>query len=510
MLKEYEYDQNEKNQIREETLKYIIGMLSDNRGQSACVRENYTRNLYNWITTQDYDIKSKEISNKISINYIDLWEDFHKSFVGIKRRSDLTVCYLSGPQPMNDFKVLVNNGIHPHNIWAFEVDKGTYKSALQSIDASDFPMLKLHKGSIEQFFLTTPKKFDIVYLDFCGAIPGSQHTTRIIASLFKYQRLNSPGALITNIAMPDITKEIEEDKYSDVISSYLSTKDYLEDENGKIIENKLKDPLVFKAKVKGNFELFYSQFITRQIMDIATITIPWSRLASSTLWSRYFNKSARDITIEKKRAKELSLSKSLENINMLKETSRNFGLKWIDELFGYPEPTSSSELINCYESLKSNSNHYTSNMIKIIDDFPYKDKMFQFCDKPSKNLVFDMLINQLSYPMHYNTRSIIRRQYQAKKTKMFTDCFIFDEARYIYEWLPTIDLINNAFDNIPQQLTYRFALDGLVKSRMYYNPEYFFSGSVVSVYDDDEFKAEVAGPRIQIGGEFDERDNFKA
>lgn len=499
MLKSYQYNQDVKKRVREETLKYIIERLSVDRNQATCVRKDYTRNLYDWITSQNYDLKSKEMSAKIPLQYIDLWEDFHDSFLGVKRKSELTVCYLSGPQPMNDFQVLVDNGIHPYNIWAFEIDKGTYKNALKNINVSDFPMLKLHKGSIEQFFISTPKKFDIVYLDFCGAIPSSQHTTRIIASLFKHQRLKSPGALITNIAMPDISKKIEMDKYSDLISSYLATKEYLEDEKGNVMENFYQEPQLMKTKVIENFEHYYSQFITRQIMDISTITIPWARLASLSLWNRYFSKGVSEIKENDIDIIPFSLHKTLENIHCLQEESKQFGLKWITEMFGYPETSNSvSELIKSYSILKSSSKFYTENMSEIIDKFLYEDRMFQFCDKPNKNLAFDLLINQLSYPMHYCTKSIIRKFYQAKQTKMFTDAFILDESRYIYEWLPTIDLLYNAFDNIGQQLTYRFALDGLVKNRMYYNPEYFFSGSVVSIYDRDEFKANVISPREVI------------
>ena len=98
----------------------------------------------------------------------------------------------------------------------------------------------------------------------------------------------------------------------------------------------------------------------------------------------------------------------------------------------------------------------------------------------NKMLFFDSVMNQLSYPMHYCTESAIRLTYKAKQTRMFTDLIVFDECRYIYDWLPAIHQVPNAFSNPSWQYTFRFALDGLVKQRMNYNNEFFFQGSVVN------------------------------
>lgn len=50
--------------------------------------------------------------------------------MGTKKPEDLVVCYLSGPEPNNDFQELINLGILPHNIWAFESDNQVYKKAI--------------------------------------------------------------------------------------------------------------------------------------------------------------------------------------------------------------------------------------------------------------------------------------------------------------------------------------------------------------------------------------------
>lgn len=499
MISEYKYNQFIKQKVRQEILKHVINFLTTKRSEACCVRNSYVRELYEWFISQSYDIKSKQVAKKLPIEYIKLWEDFHQSFTGYKVAKDLTVCYLSGPQPMNDFEVLTSYGIHPHNIWAFEIDKGTYKNALQNIDRSSFPMLKIHKGSIEQFFLSTPKKFDIVYLDFCGAIPSSQHTTRIIASLMKHQRLNSPGALITNIACPDIRKADEKYKYSQLIADYLFSKKYLEDNQGTTIKNTYNHLSNLLNDINSNFELYYSQFITRQLFDIATIITPWVRLANSAFWSKFFKSSPSDIAKKLNFNNTMPLNKTIQSIISSKDGFKRFRQSWMNELGGFPVSSIPiNDIIYSYEVLKSNSSYYTKNMTEIIDEYLYEDNMFQFCDRPNKNLAFDIVTNQLSYPMHYCTDTVLRMSYTAKQTRMFTDAVIFDECRYIYEWLPTIDLLNNAFNDIGQQLTYRFALDGLIKNRMWYNTEYFYSGSVVSIYDNENFDAYELTPRYKL------------
>ncbi|MCT4618769.1 MAG: class I SAM-dependent methyltransferase [Marinisporobacter sp.] len=503
MISDYKYNQFTKQKVREDILKHVIDLLTTKRSKACCVRRSYVRELYEWFITQNYDIKSNQVAKKLPIEYIKLWEDFHQSFIGYKEAKDLTVCYLSGPQPMNDFEVLVNHGIHPHNIWAFEIDKGTYNNALKNIDKSSFPMLKILKGSIEQFFLSTPKKFDIVYLDFCGAIPSSQHITRIIASLMKHQRLNSPGALITNIACPDIRNSDEKDKYSHLMAHYLFFKKYLEDNQGCTIENTFNNINEMLNEINSKFELYYSQFITRQLFDMATIITPWVRLANSSFWRKFFNVSSNGIANKFDLKNIMPLSKTIQSIMSSQNKFKQFDRNWLNELGGYPiSATSIDDIIYSYDVLKSNSDCYTVNMSKIIEEYLYEDKMFQFCDKPNKNLAFDLVTNQLSYPMHYCTETVMRKEYIAKQTKMFTDAIIFDECRYIYEWLPTIDLLNNAFDDIGQQLTYRFALDGLVKNRMWYNTEYFYSGSVVSIYDNNDFNAYTLAPRYKVVDDF--------
>ena len=63
---------------------------------------------------------------------------------------------------------------------------------------------------------------------------------------------------------------------------------------------------------------------------------------------------------------------------------------------------------------------------------------------------------------------------------MYTDITVYDECRYIYEWLPAADQIYGAFRNISWQYIFRFGMDGLIKQRSKYNNEFLYQGSVIS------------------------------
>ena len=54
----------------------------------------------------------------------------HANNLGVKRPEELSVCYLSGPEPENDFAEFVSMGIKPQNMWAFECERNTYLQRL--------------------------------------------------------------------------------------------------------------------------------------------------------------------------------------------------------------------------------------------------------------------------------------------------------------------------------------------------------------------------------------------
>jgi hypothetical protein len=125
--------------------------------------------------------------------------------------------------------------------------------------------------------------------------------------------------------------------------------------------------------------------------------------------------------------------------------------------------------------------------------------MHLFCDVPTSELALYPAIAQFAYPSHYNIAETRRFQYVAdgKSTEMFMDVIPFDTCRYLYDWLPSTELMGDSFDIQEHQLAFRYALDGLVKHTVRYNCEYFFGTHVVGS-DDGEFAERLLIPRVRI------------
>lgn len=237
---------------------------------------------------------------------INKWEEYYKSLISKKKPSQLKVAYLAGPNPENDLEVLAKLGVLPENIWAFESDLKTYRLALDSVLLSKFPHVKIQKSKISQFFATSPVKFDIVYLDFCGPLPNrnkKQKNLETIVSLIANHVLNSPGVLITNVSLPLEGKDsIGRALISKLVSFYLYPKAFLEREQKFTDEDDSYDNLEEGAMsfeytldewfdlINSNLEEYYGQFVTRLLMDIATIIVPYYSFASNRSYMSNFFK----------------------------------------------------------------------------------------------------------------------------------------------------------------------------------------------------------------------------
>lgn len=500
------YKQETKNVARHKLLKRAIETLTINRSTACCVNRSYVRNLYDYFLTQEESNERKE-AEKIDLSYVRTWENMHEITVGMKRAEELSVCYLAGPEPENDFSELVSLGVLPQNIWAFEYERSVYLQALQSVDTTDFAQPKLIKTSVERFFENTPKKFDIVYIDSCAPLISDQHALRCISTMFRYHRLESPGVLISNFAEIDPTNQNDCSEYYDLLAKYFCIKQHPEAtlvNDGEIKYSKFYEEMY--RDVAENFHLYYGEFITQMICNAGSITVPTLRFANSTYLQNITNavpKSVQAYTIQDiNNIKYNDLYKFFATNHFLKQNgSKDNGINRIEKL--KKELSAGLErwdLLSCFQLLHSvrlDNESIEPSLNSILDFFESGQNMYQFLDRPSKILFFDSIINQLSYPMHYCADKIYRVSYVAKQTRMFSDLIVFDECRYIYDWLPAIHQIQNAFSNLSWQYVFRFALDGLVKQRLAYNNEFFFQGSVVRK-DIDNFETQIMKQREYI------------
>lgn len=462
------YTQRVKEEARVKVLKYAVELLTSKRGDAPCISNSYVRNLAEHIKSSDYDYIN---DSNIDYHHVCSWEDFHRSHVGNKSPKDLTVCYLSGPEPNNDFSELIKLGIHPHNIWAFEKDKKIFEQAVLNVATNQFNIPKLTNRSIEGFFEGTPKQFDIIYIDGCGvAFPSKQRTFRILATLLKHNRLKSPGIIISNFAKPTSlgTSEIN------FVHDYLI--------NREINNNFKMSSEDFKKKIVKDYSYYYGEYITQSLFDLSSVVIPSLRFVNSDYWNILTDtKPNNDYdTLQRNCNYTYGDTGLLQNMLTQKHLQPHIFNDFMGKnAYKIPVPDSLSYI----HRLKRGNIKLKSNINNLINNINDNNLLFSYVDRTNSDLILDLAINQLAYPMHYNASAHRRYRYTAKETEMFMDVLVLDSCRYVYEWMPTIHLLDKALQNPSWQNTFRYALHGLIMNRINYNNEFFYRASVLSRKD---------------------------
>ncbi|MFD2144122.1 hypothetical protein [Mucilaginibacter antarcticus] len=76
------------------------------------------------------------------------------------------------------------------------------------------------------------------------------------------------------------------------------------------------------------------------------------------------------------------------------------------------------------------------------------------------------------------------------------DMLVFDECRYLYDWMPTIDMLKSNLANIENELSFRYILDAIGKHKRWYFDEFFLVLSLlISILRALKLKHYVKGER---------------
>lgn len=489
---EYSYNQPMKKKVRHDVISKAVHLLTQDRGKAACIDRTYVRSLYDFFVNIDEESKNKNEASEINTQYIVSWENLHDTYTSIKNIRDLVVCYLCGPEPNNDFQEFLDYGILPQNIWAFESDKKTYDTAISKYQNGEYPQPRILKQNIETFFKHTPKKFDIVYIDACGSVPSTQHALRTIYTLCLNSRLNSPGVIITNFSSPNQDKVTQFQDWAKLIATYFYFKQYPEDsfiiENGNIISEKYN---ALCKSINNDFRYYYGEFISALLRDIPSVIVPVQRIDNNPYIKQFVKdnsyQQSNQVLIDM--AKGYSLARFFFYVDEVSDYIK--GTK-LETLLG--ELGDVQSIINGFKliiGIRSGIGEVKEDIREIREYFETHPGLYRFLDKPHCNIVFDAIINQLTYPLHFNPEPCLRLLYKAKEKEMYTDVSFYDECRYVYEWIPAIHQIISAFDNKSWQYVFRFCIDGLIRSRIGFNNEFFYQGSVVTHNQGDFIKAEI-------------------
>ncbi len=87
----------------------------------------------------------------------------------------------------------------------------------------------------------------------------------------------------------------------------------------------------------------------------------------------------------------------------------------------------------------------------------------------------------MAYPSFPVIDKSLRLKYTAKERQMFSDVFIFDKCRYLYETFPSIHFSEFAMKELWQQMVFRMVADGLRKHIAFVYNDMFWFCNVASV-----------------------------
>lgn len=533
-----EYAEPQKVLARKQVIESAIGALTTDRTNVTLCRRTYVREVRDTLIARGgFDAAA---AGQLTNETIDRWEAFYDSVTQARDAKSLKVAYLCGPNPENDLRVFCAAGILPENIWAFESDADIHDKAVASALASEFPFIKIINGGIDTFLEASPMRFDVIYLDFCGPLPSrnkKQKTLLAISRVLARHALNSPGALITNVSLPtDAGDAAGRALLAKLVACYLYPKEFLEGDSGTTPEGPISQGHDFEewlAIVSADLESYYGQFVTRVLMDHASFISPYGRLPkNSRIYANFFKKMPEgeskalvesalhfvdtavggggDVIVDagqypvlwsfaaldkKTNAKDqnypqwVNLDADFDSFaNLFLSQLRTDGQK--DELIRNTCELTFSMLAHTHSTFLADP------LAKVVNEHRFQN-YYQFCDLVLEHQIVELLFRQIAVPYHVNVEKTRRWRYQAKDTPMFMDMTIVDECRYLYDWMPTIEMVSAGFSDIERQLAYRFALDGVSKHRRWYNSEYFFGTAVIDQFT-DPFEAKILHPRANL------------
>lgn len=531
------YREPVKDTARKEVLENAILALTKNRSTATLASRDYVRKVKENLTSRDLDRKHHAMQLKDET--ISRWEYFYDSIVSRKKENELKVAYLSGPNPENDITKMTNLGILPENIWAFESDATTYDEAVISALTSDFPFIKLIKSNIGTFFSVSPQKFDIIYLDFCGPLPSrnkKQKTLKAITNILSHHSLSSPGVLITNVSLPSEEQDPKGyDLIAKLVASYLYPKSFIESSDSPtgLTEGPTSYsycPETWGKEVEENLEYYYGQYVTRLLLDMITIISPYDIFSRSnsifknlfevsdneieTMMSRYYHFDKEcgggDIITDTMLYPVLwtfaSLNKSLNqkdgnySQNIYKDKDyEDFCNSFLSQLSSSDDIKGLLKNVSALHFLlgEDNEERFHSKSLSQISSVNWYNRIYPFCDLFLFHQIKELLFRQVAVPYHPNISATKRWKYKAKSTSMYMDMLVLDECRYMYDWMPSIDMVENGLDDIQRQLSFRFALDAISKHRRYTNPEIFFGTASVGDFSDG-FEPKWLSPRLEL------------
>jgi hypothetical protein len=481
-----DYTNETKNRVRERMLGGAIEALTDKRHSQEILAQDEIR------VTFDHFLKLIEPAWTPKAAFADLradaeaeladWMEFDACSNTPREPRELKVLYLCGPSPTNDLRVLLEHGINIHNVWA--VTGSREDSAAAHVELAQFNLaLKIHEGSLADFFEIYDEVFDLIYFDACGPFTGGKPSTLSpLLAIIERQRLSPKGALITNYSSPPEDGPAR-DRYVNLATAYFHPR---YNDIPDVVRQSDLDPAVFAVEpdqlrdfTVGNLEPIYSDLVTQLTIDLATVIVPSLRAFSlpAFLKKHSGDQEAVRALIERQTGEGVDVD-GLPGDRWLSPHSYPI-LSFIDRLEGY-NPT--DPLLNALSSKKVRGTTFkqlisVSELTKSVIEgnwgivspalldamrcswFDYEIPLT--CDVPLPNLLVDSLIGTYGRPYFYNPGLSQRVRYTSNVRPMYCDLFVFDQCRSFFDWFPTVEACPSRFKSIPFQIVARCLIDRL-------------------------------------------------
>ena len=290
---------------RLKVIEHVVQCLTTERSTSSCVQRGYVKRYWDHLVELE---RGRECFSSEQIermeNEIKKWELFHDSQIQRRTPSDLKVCYLGESNLLNNLQLLIQEGVLCRNVWVVAKDSKTLQNVRNSVSQSKFRNVRLYESNFLSFLEGFERQFDIIYFDPCTSL-AEKDTLRLIGYVFYYNKLHSPGALITVFLFTPCKQPVGHDdnpetegkknnvKKESESSLELAHKDCsfggLSDKGGErakfLFDHYLRyrasqfDP---KSPRRKNDEEKYGDYITYQVIDSASLFVPVERMLIST------------------------------------------------------------------------------------------------------------------------------------------------------------------------------------------------------------------------------------
>ena len=178
-------------------IEHVVQCLTTERSTSSCVQRGYVKRYWDHLVESERGRErfSSEQIERME-NEIKKWELFHDSQIQRRKPSDLKVCYLGKSNLLNNLQLLIQEGVLCRNVWVVAKDSNTLQNVRNSVSQSKFRNVRLYESNFLNFLEGFEGQFDIIYFDPCTSL-AEKDALRLIGYVFYYNKLNSPGALIT-------------------------------------------------------------------------------------------------------------------------------------------------------------------------------------------------------------------------------------------------------------------------------------------------------------------------